>query len=106
MLQKLQERLSIFKKRVYDKQDEDKWKKVLIPAMVSSEESGSGEDNINYVKQLPWRGSIVTEFFYDLDEQYAATKSSQARRQTKRRLPSATGSSRPAPSDVPTWALQ
>ena len=53
--------------------------------MVSSEESGSEqEDNVNYVKELPWRGSIVTEFFYDLDEQYAATKSSQARRQTKR----------------------
>ena len=107
LIQKLQERLSIFEKRVYDKQDEDKWRKVLLLEMVSSEESGSGEDdNANYVKELPWRASIVTEFFYDLDEQYAAAKSSQARRQTKQRLPSTTGSSRPAPSDVPAWSLQ
>ena len=56
--------------------------KVLIPEMVSSEESGE-EDNVNYVKELPWRASLVSDFFYDLDEQYSTTKSAQARRQTK-----------------------
>ena len=43
--QKLQERLSVFKKRTYEKQDEEKWMKVLIPEMVSSEESG--EEDVN-----------------------------------------------------------
>ena len=51
--------------------------KVLVPAMMSSEES-EDEENINYVKDLPWRASIVKEFFSDLDKHFEATKSAQA----------------------------
>ena len=40
--------------------------KVLVPVMMSSEES-EDEENINYVKDLPWRADIVKEFFSDLD---------------------------------------
>ena len=35
--------------------------KVLVPAMMSSEESAD-EENVNYVKDLPWRDSIVRVF--------------------------------------------
>ena len=62
-LQKLEERLSVFKKRVYSQDDEQKWIKILVPAMMSSEES-EDEENIIYVKDLPWRASIVKEFFF------------------------------------------
>jgi hypothetical protein len=58
-MQKLEERLSIFKKRVYNQDDQQKWMKVLVPGMISSED----EENINYVKDLPWRASIVKDFF-------------------------------------------
>ena len=36
--------------------------KVLVPAMMSSEESAD-EENVNYVKDLPWRASIVKEIW-------------------------------------------
>ena len=103
-LQKLEERLSVFKKRVYSQDDEQKWIKILVPAMMSSEES-EDEENIIYVKDLPWRASIVKEFFSDLDKQFEATKSAQARRQTKSRISSACVSQRQPPLGMPSWAL-
>ena len=78
--------------------------KVLVPAMMSSEESAD-EENVNYVKDLPWRASIVKEFFSDLDKQFAGTKSAQAKRQTKSRIASVSVSYRQAPQGIPTWAL-
>ena len=62
-LQKLEERFSVFKRRVYSQDDEQKWMKILVPAMMSSEES-KDEENIIYAKDLPWRASIVKEFFF------------------------------------------
>ena len=61
-LQKLEERLSVFKRRVYSQDDEQKWMEILVPAMMSSEESE--DENIIYVKDLPWRTSIVKDFFF------------------------------------------
>lgn len=72
---------------------------------MSSEES-SVEDNeaLNIVKVLPWRADIVGEFLNDLDAQYSSKKSSQAKRQTKRRVSSTTLSTRPVPAGLPNWA--
>ena len=78
--------------------------KVLVLAMMSSEES-EDEENINYIKDLPWRANIVKEFFSDLDKQFEATKSAQAKRQTKRRIQSPITSQRQAPLGMPSWAL-
>ena len=45
IFQKLQQRLAVFKKRSFSSPgDKDKWSKVLISEMMSSEESG-GEDS-------------------------------------------------------------
>ena len=76
--------------------------RVLVPAMMSSEESAD-EENVNYVKS--WRASIVKEFFSDLDKQFEGTKSAQAMRQTKSRIASFSVSYRQAPQGIPTWAL-
>ena len=84
----------MFKKRVYSQDDQQKWMKVLVPGMMSSEES-EDEENVNYVK----------EFFADLDKQFDATKSAQAKRQTKSRMPSVCVSWRQAPLGMPNWAL-
>ncbi len=55
-LQKLQERQSVFSKRTYNGSDKEKWQKVLIAEMMSSEES---EDDKILVKSLPWRSNKV-----------------------------------------------
>ena len=86
---------------MYNQDDQQKWMKVLVPVMMSSEES-EDEENINYVKDLPWRADIVKELFSDLDKQFEATKSAQAKRQTKSRVPSACISLRQAPVGMPS----
>ena len=106
--QKLQERRSVFKKRVYtNNEDKEKWLKVLVPDMISSEESEEDDDgDFNVVKTLPWRAVVVRDFFYDLDEHYYSGKSPQAKRQTKRRALSDEVSSRSLPVDhFPSWAI-
>ena len=109
-LQKLQERQTIFKKRTYKKEDKEKWHKILVPEMISSEESDDDADGngvaVNVVKKLPWRSDVVREFFYDLDEQYTSGKSSQAKRQTKQRITSIIPSTRPVPEGFPSWATK
>ncbi len=82
-LQKLQERQSVFSKRTYNGSDKEKWQKVLIAEMMSSEES---EDDKILVKSLPWRSNKVRRFFYALDDQLYSEKSAQAKRQTKERI--------------------
>ncbi len=90
-------------KRSYGEEDRKKWISVLNVDCVSSEESG--EDDELYVKPLLWRSSLVEKFFVDLDDQFQQAKSSQAKRQTKTRILSEVPSKRPAPSDLPSWAM-
>ena len=71
--------------------------------MISSEENG--DDEKNYVKELPWRAPLVKNFFDDLDEEYFSSKSAQAKRQTKARESSSQLSSRPTPEGMPAWAI-
>lgn len=97
----------MFKRRVYTNEDKEKWLKVLVPDMMSSEESDEDDNgDVNLLNILPWRAGVVQDFFYDLDQDYYAGKSAQAKRQTKRRLLSDTVSSRPPPAadQFPSWA--
>ena len=72
---------------------------------MSSEESGSEDgEEINVAMELPWRSSLVDEFFQSLDSQLMSEKSAKAKRQTKRRV-KGQNSMRPAPSNAPGWAL-
>lgn len=59
-------------KRVYEKEDKEKWLKILVPDMMSSEESDVDDDDVNFVKILPWRANVVQDFLHDLDHQYSA----------------------------------
>ena len=91
----------------YNDSDREKWKKVLVTQLMSSDESGNEEDQAVFiVKELPWRSDKVTAFFEKLDRVCQALKTEQASRQTKKRLRKGVMSSRPAPSGLPTWAVQ
>ena len=77
--------------------------KAIVMDMMSSEES-EGE-NIG-VNKLPWRSERVDDFIKMLDDQAASQKSSQAKRQTKKRVLAGV-SSRPKPTSsvVPSWCI-
>ena len=91
----------------YNDSDREKWKKVLVTQLMSSDESGNEEDQAVFiVKELPWRSDKVTAFFEKIDRVRQARKTEQASRQTKKRLHKGVMSSRPAPSGLPTWAVQ
>ena len=104
ILQKLQERLAALNKAKLSDKDREKWEKVFIVDMMSSEESGSEEDSDIVVKPLPWRSSRVSRFFSQMDKYTTAKKSSQAKRQTKARVLGAP-SARPPPTDLASWAV-
>ena len=85
--------------------DKDKWKKIFVPDIVSSEESDSGnEDNI-VVKSLAWRSERVNKMFHLLDEEIEKGKTTQARRQKRQRVIGTEASTRQAPTDFPDWAV-
>lgn len=94
---------------MYKKEDKEKWLKILVPEMMSSEDSDQDddEDDFNFVKILPWRASVVQDFLYSLDDQYYSGKSAQAKRQTKRRVASnELCSARAVPEGLPIWATE
>lgn len=70
--------------------------------MMSSDES---EGEVIKVKELPWRSSKVEEIFNIFDEENERQKSSQAMRQTKKRVLRGI-SERSVPTGVPSWALK
>ena len=65
--QKLQERLSTFKKTTMPSKSKDKWMKVFRADVMSSEESCSDSEDV-FVKDLPWRAEIVNTCFEELDK--------------------------------------
>ena len=104
-MQKLEERVSAFKKRRYEAKDQQKWSRILTTDFMSSEESGSEDgEEINIVMELPWRSSLVDEFFQSLDSQLMSEKSAKAKQQTKGRV-KGQNQLRPAPGNAPGWAL-
>jgi len=49
--------------------DKDKWSKVMVVSMMSSEESGEdGGDEVLIRRKLPWRAERVNHFFTQLDD--------------------------------------
>ena len=85
--------------------DRDKWGKVLVAEMMSSEESDEGNEEVITLKPLPWRA--VSSLFHRLDGKVEQSKSTQAKRQRKRRVEGSDYSlrSRPVRSSVPDWAF-
>ena len=81
-------------------QARDKWLKVMVNEMMSSEESGD-EDKV-VVHPLQWRTDYVNKIFHKIDSYSITRKSAQARRQMKER---ANGllSTCVAPSSMPSW---
>ena len=67
--------------------DKKKWLDVLNISIMSSDDSDedNGEDVI-IVHPLPWLASEVVAFKSKMDEEINNEKTSQARRQTKRRV--------------------
>ena len=83
----------------------EKWSKVLLAEVMSSEESGQ-EENDMFVKPLAWRSDLVNKFFGELDERSTVQKTLQALRQRKKRVLSVNVSTRGAPPGLPKWALK
>ena len=75
----------------------------MITDMMSSEESDPEDENSMIVKSLPWRASLVDEFYDSLDSQMQSGRSSQSVRQSKNRV-LGEPSTRPQPSGIPKWA--
>ena len=87
------------------KKEKEKWNKVLVVDMISSEESNSDDDDLITTKPLPWRSPRVGTFFRQLDEKAYDTKSRQAKRQRKKRVLGHVDSERSMPSGFPEWTL-
>ena len=93
------------KKSPLPEKDKDKWGKVLVADVMSSEESAPENEEMLLVKPLPWRSEKVSQFFQQLDEKTERAKKAQARRQRKQRVISNEFSVRPRPIiALPTWA--
>ena len=87
--------------------ERDKWGKVLVAETMSSEESDEENEEIIFVKPLPWRAEKVSSFFHRLDSKVEKSKSTQAKRQRKQRIEGSDYSlrSRPVGSSIPDWAF-
>ena len=68
-LQKLQERIAYLGKAKLPDKDKEKWSRVIVSEMMSSEESGDEDDSPIVVRPLPWRASRVDNFLGQLDKQ-------------------------------------
>lgn len=104
IMQKLQERTSIFEKAELAPKAKEKWRKVLKPEYISSEESSPESDDV-FVKPIPWRSELVANFFEGLDKKNLEKKTSQANRQRKVRKVSMNASDRSIPQVSPNWAV-
>ena len=68
----------------YSDSDREKWRKVLVNQLMSSDESEYEDDQAVFVvKELPWRSSKVTAFFEKLNGVCQSQKTEQASQQTK-----------------------
>lgn len=80
-LQKLHTRQSLLAKTNLSGKEKEKWSKILVNEMMSSEES---DEETIFIKELPWRSSKVDSFFHALDEE--AMKKSLSRQNAKQRI--------------------
>ena len=90
-----------------NEEERDKWMSVMKIEAMSSDESGIDDDeDVIVVHPLPWISSEVDSFKNKLDQAILNEKSSQARRQTKRRLLGSPSTRQmPKTHTLPSWAL-
>ena len=75
-LQKLEERKTMLAKSKIEQRDKDKWCKVMVMSMMSSEESGKDEGEEVLIRcRLSWRAEKVNDFFKKLDDNVLAENS-------------------------------
>ena len=75
-LQKLEERKMMLAKSKIEQRDKDKWCKVMVMSMMSSEESGEDEgEEVLIRRRLSWRAERVNDFFKKLDDNVLAENS-------------------------------
>ena len=87
--------------------EKEKWAKVLMPDMISSEDDNGDEDeDVFVIRPLSWHSTAVDDFFKSLDAHSKGQKTKQAVRQMKNRVLGAP-SSCPKPLDktIPKWAF-
>ena len=85
--------------------EKEKWGKVLVPEMMSSEESDIENDGVITVKPIRWRTERVRTFLHRLDSKVNTAKSTQSKRQRKQRIESSEYSNRVKPATLPDWAI-
>ena len=103
-LQKKREREgAIMRNGKFTSEQRSKWLKVTKKEYISSEESA--DDDFIVLHPLPWRSDYVTRMFSKIDAYIINKKSSQAKRQMKRRR-LGNISTRPKPKDAPDWAVK
>lgn len=96
--------MSTFTKAKIKDSEREKWAKVFVVDMMSSEESDmENEENI-IVKTLPFRHARVSSYFKAIDEASDKQKTPQALRQRKRRILGGE-SDRSVPTNLPKWAV-
>ena len=72
------ERVSEFQKMSYSNNDREKWRKVLVNQLMSSDKSDyENAQAVFVVKELPWRSSKVTASFEKLGWGSSVTKDSR-----------------------------
>ena len=84
--------------------EREKWAKVFITDMMSSEESDPEDDNIMIIKELPFRHERVGAYFHAIDIAANKKLSPQALRQMKKRVLKGV-SDRSVPTGVPKWSV-
>ena len=85
------------------------WEQILIPEMISSDESGVEADDqeVIIVSSLPWRSNEVQNMLIFLDDKIHQSKSPLALCQTKKRVVSDVPSNWPIPPlFVPSMGTQ
>ena len=97
-------RLSVVKNSDLQESVEMKWIEIINVDFMSSEESET-EDGELLTKILPWRAPKVTKFFKVLDEANEKEKSSQSKRQSKKRVLSDRASERNILTTSPVHGL-
>ena len=103
----MQERTAFLQKSTLPAGDKEKWAKVLVPEMISSEDDNDEDDDMIVVRPLPWRSLAVNNFFASLDSHTKQQKTKQARRQLKSRVLGSTSTrAKPANQSIPKWAFQ
>ncbi len=104
-IQKLHERLATLTKASGPDIEKEKWKKVLLPDVISSEESDIEDEGVIIIKLLVWCSQRVSGMFRDLDDAGQQQKSGQARRQQRTRVIGTCPSTRAMPDGLPKWAV-